>query len=310
MPDIVITEFMAQESVDFLSNSNDVVYDQNLFKDGARMMDLVRNARALIVRNNTQVRGELLAAATNLKVVGRLGVGLDNIDLDACRARDIAVLPATGANDASVAEYVIAGALMLRRGAYFSTSEVLAGKWPRNALIGRETEGATMGLVGFGNIARLVARRAEALGMSVIAYDPHLPKQHPAWAEHQTTQVTLDELLARADVLSLHVPLVEGTRNLINAEAIAKMKDTAVLINTARGGVVDDSAVAEALKARKLGGAMIDVFPQEPLPAVNPYHDTPNLILTPHIAGVTDESNERVSAVTVENVLRALDARA
>ncbi|MBU9200027.1 hydroxyacid dehydrogenase [Burkholderia multivorans] len=310
MQKIVISEFMDQEAVDFLAAQFDTIYDPSLVKDPARLMELVRDADALIVRNATQVRGELLDAGVNLKAIGRLGVGLDNIDCSACRARNIEVLPATGANDVSVAEYVIAGVLMLLRGSYFSTDAVRNGKWPRNALIGREAEGTTLGLVGFGNIARHVARRAVALGIRVIAFDPNMAPHHPAWSDHSVTSVSLADLLATADAISLHVPLVESTRNLIDAAAIETMKDGAVLINTARGGVIDDAAVAGALITGKLGGAMIDVFPQEPLPVENPYHGVPNLILTPHIAGVTNESNVRVSAVTAENVMRVLAARA
>jgi (S)-sulfolactate dehydrogenase len=306
MQKIVIPEFMDLEAVDFLAKDFDVVYDASLVEDMARLTELVRDADALIVRNATQVRGSLLAAALNLKAVGRLGVGLDNIDLPACEARGIKVLPATGANDVSVAEYVIAGALMLIRGSYFSTLAVQQGKWPRNQLIGREVEGTTLGLIGFGSIARHVARRAIALGMHVVAYDAFLTPHHPAWADHGVTPATLDDVLAKSDVLSLHVPLTDGTRALINADAIARMKQGAIVINTARGGVLDDVAVANALREGKLGGAMIDVFPVEPLPADNVYVDVPNLILTPHIAGVTQESNVRVSAVTAENVRRIL----
>jgi (S)-sulfolactate dehydrogenase len=306
MQNIVISEFMDQEAVDFLAKDFNVVYDPNLVKDTARLTEMVKDADALIVRNATQVRGELLAAGAKLKAVGRLGVGLDNIDLPACEARDIKVLPATGANDVSVAEYVIAGALMMLRGSYFYTLSVMQGKWPRNQLIGREVEGTTLGLVGFGNIARHVARRALALGMHVIAYDAYLTPHHPAWADHGVTPGTLDDVLSKSDVISLHVPLTDGTRHLINSEAIARMKPGAMVINTARGGVLDDVAVANALREGRLGGAMVDVFPVEPLPAENPYVDVPNLILTPHIAGVTNESNVRVSAVTAENVRRIL----
>jgi (S)-sulfolactate dehydrogenase len=309
MQKIVISEFMDQEAVDFLSAKFDTVYDPTLVKDLARLMELVRDADALIVRNATQVRGELLAAGLKLKAIGRLGVGLDNIDCDACRARNIEVLPATGANDVSVAEYVIAGVLMLLRGSYFATNAVRDGKWPRNSLIGREAEGTTLGLVGFGNIARHVARRAVALGIRVIAHDVNLAPHHPAWSDHSVTSVSLSELFTMADAISLHVPLVESTRNLVNGDAISAMKDGAILINTARGGIIDDAVVADALACGKLGGAMIDVFPQEPLQVDNPYRCVPNVILTPHIAGVTNESNVRVSAVTAENVMRVLAER-
>jgi (S)-sulfolactate dehydrogenase len=222
-------------------------------------------------------------------------------------------MPATGANDVSVAEYVIATAMMLLRGAYRSTPQVMDGRWPRNALInGREISGKTMGLIGFGAIARETARRAIALGVTVIGYDPFLEDDDPAWAAHGVMPVTLDTLMTTSDVVSLHVPLTEDTRGMIDVMALDLMKNDAVLINAARGGVVDEQALAAALKAGTLGGAALDVFEVEPLSANHGYAfvDCPNLLLTPHIAGVTAESNVRVSSVTAQNVLRVLDGKA
>jgi (S)-sulfolactate dehydrogenase len=260
------------------------------------------------VRNRTQVRGALLEAAPRLEVVGRLGVGLDNIDVAACEARGIAVYPATGANDLSVAEYVITAALMLLRRAWFATGRVAAGEWPRTELMGRELAGKRLGLVGYGAIARVTGRMARDLGMSVAAYDPLLPADHAAWA-HALRQ-PLTELLKDSDVVSLHVPLTDATRNMIDARAIATMRRGAILVNAARGGVVDEAALCEALRAGHLGGAALDVFAREPVDAASGalFAGVPNLILTPHVAGVTEESNVRVSAVTAEAVARHLGA--
>ena len=312
MADIVITEFMDEAAVATLAARYDTLYDAALVDRPADLLAAARACRALIVRNRTQVRGELLAACTQLEAVGRLGVGLDNIDVEACRARGIAVMPATGANDVSVAEYVITTAMMLLRGAYRSTPLVMDGRWPRNALInGREISGKTMGLIGFGAIARETARRAVALGVSVIGHDPFLPDDDPAWAAHGVRPVTLDTLMTTSDIVSLHVPLTEDTRGMIDVMALDLMKSDAVLINAARGGVVDEQALAAALKAGTLGGAALDVFEAEPLSADDGYAfvECPNLLLTPHIAGVTAESNVRVSSVTAQNVLRVLDAK-
>jgi (S)-sulfolactate dehydrogenase len=217
------------------------------------------------------------------------------------------VFPATGANDLSVAEYVIANAMLLLRGAYLSTADVAAGKWPRQRLIGRELAGRTMGLVGFGAIAREVAWRAQAMGMSIVAYDPLLEAGHPAW--QLARNVSLDGVLDLADVVSLHVPLTDKTRNMIGAAQLAAMRTGAVLINAARGGVVDEAALAEALKSGRLGGAALDVFETEPLTAEAgaKFAGIPNLVLTPHIAGVTDESNVRVSNVIADVVLAHLE---
>ncbi|MBN9599126.1 MAG: hydroxyacid dehydrogenase [Afipia sp.] len=306
MPDVVICEFMDEQAIREGLAGFDVLYDPALVDRSEDLKKAVAQARALIVRNRTQVRGALLESAAKLRAVGRLGVGLDNIDLAACEARGIAVLPASGANDLSVAEYVICTAMLLLRGAYGAASEVIAGKWPRNALIGREMAGKTMGLVGFGSIARLTAKLAAALGMTVIAFDPFA--KDDVFAAAQVRRMTLNDLLAAADVVSLHVPLTDDTRNMIDAAALGRMKPDAILINAARGGVVDEAAVAAALKDGKLGGAALDVFVEEPLGAAKGgvFAAGPNLVLTPHIAGVTTESNTRVSWVTVENVKRVL----
>jgi (S)-sulfolactate dehydrogenase len=222
----------------------------------------------------------------------------------------VAVFPATGANDVSVAEYVIGTAMTLLRGAYLSTQEVIAGAWPRNKLMGREIAGKSLGLVGYGAIAKETARRAAALGMRVSAFDPYVKPDDPAWDQPwgRVEPSSLEDLIIGSDVISLHVPLTPETRNLIGAEAIARMKRDAVLINAARGGVVDEEAVADALRDRRLGGAALDVFDEEPVTAERGalFAGCPNLVLTPHIAGVTVESNVRVSWVTVENVRRHL----
>ncbi|MGQ9369404.1 NAD(P)-dependent oxidoreductase [Azospirillum sp. ST 5-10] len=308
-PEVVISEFMDEAAVAGLAADHRVLYDPGLVDRPDELRRAVGAARALIVRNRTPVRAPLLDAAPHLVAVGRLGVGLDNIDVEACRARRVAVFPATGANDDSVAEYVIAGALVLLRGAYFATADVAAGRWPRERLIGREIAGCTLGLVGFGGIARATARRAAALGMAVQAYDPFVPADAPAWRELAVGRADLDTVLATSDVVSLHVPLAEGTRRLIDAAALARMRPDAVLVDAARGGVLDEAALAAALRAGRLGGALLDVFEREPLGPDNPFAGVPNLILTPHIAGVTAQSNRRVSAVTADAVRRALAAR-
>lgn len=307
MADIVITEFMDEEAIRTQLGDFDVLYDPKLIDDPARLHSALADARAIIVRNRTQVRGALLDAAPKLKVVGRLGVGLDNIDLDACKARGIAVHPATGANDIAVAEYVIAAALMLTRRAFMSSADVAAGKWPRNALIGGEIFGRRLGLVGYGAIARETAARARPLGMSIAAFDPYLPEASPHW--RGVTRQSLDELLAQSDIVSLHIPLTDETRRMIDGRAIDAMKRTAIIINAARGGVIDETALAVALREKRLGGAALDVFEEEPLGAAAgaKFAGLDNLILTPHIAGVTDESNVRVSRVTIEKVVEALE---
>jgi (S)-sulfolactate dehydrogenase len=305
--EIVISEFMEQAAVDDLSAGFEVLYDPTLFEREAALRAALAPARALIVRNRTQVRGAVLAAGARLEAVGRLGVGLDNIDLEACAARGIKVLPATGANDVSVAEYVLATTMILLRGAYVSSTEMLRGAWPRERLIGHEIAGKRLGLVGLGSIARVVAAKARALDMAVGAYDPYVRKGEPAWLGLRCCR-SLEELLAGADVVSVHVPLLPTTRGLIDAKALAAMKPGAVLINAARGGIVDEAALAEALAAGRLAGAALDVFAEEPLTAeaARRWAGVPNLLLTPHIAGRTVECDLRVSAVVAAGVRRAL----
>ena len=304
---IVITEFIDERALPALRAKHDVLYDAKLVDDAPRLLKEAASADAIIVRNRTQVRGGLLAVLKHCRVVGRLGVGLDNIDVPACEALGMKVIPATGANALSVAEYVISSAMLLLRGAYQSTPAVAAGQWPRNALSnGREIAGKTMGLIGFGSIGQLTARLAQGLGMRVIAFDAMMDADHPAFAASSVRAAGLDEVITTADVISLHVPLVDSTRNLFDARRIASMNKGAVLINTARGGIVEEVALAAALKSGALGGAAIDVFDKEPLPMSDHFKECPNLLLTPHIAGVSAESNERVSFLIVDKVLEAL----
>lgn len=310
MAEIVISEFMDENAVAELGASFDVLYDKTLVDRPGDLLAALPGCRALIVRNRTQVRGGLLEAAQGLRVVGRLGVGLDNIDCAGCRARGIAVVPATGANNVAVAEYVLTALLLLARGCHAGTGTVAAGEWPRERMVGGEICGKTLGLVGFGGIAREVAARARPCGMRIMAYDPYLPADAPDWERLGVEAAPLDALLSRADAVSLHVPLTADTRGLFDAARLAGMKPGAFLVNTSRGGIVDEAALADALASGHLGGAMADVFAQEPLPAGSPLATAPNCVLTPHIAGVTRESNVRVSSVVARKVAAVLRGEA
>ncbi|WP_296644514.1 hydroxyacid dehydrogenase [Roseinatronobacter sp.] len=305
MARVVISEFMDEPAIDWLRARHDVTNDPALVDDPAALRAACAKASALIVRNRTQVDAALMDAAPGLRAIGRLGVGLDNIDTATAKARGVAVFPATGGNVTSVAEYVITALLVLRRGAWLGSADVLSGAWPRQRMMGLEVEGASLGLVGFGAIAQATAARAQALGLLVAAYDPYLPANDHAW--HGIARFDdLDQLTAHADALSLHVPLTDATRGLFGADRLAMMKPGAVLINTARGHIVDEAALADALHSGHLGGAAMDVFASEPLGAGSPLEGAPNLIATPHIAGVTVESNTRISWITARNVDGAL----
>ncbi len=309
MAQIVITEFMDEAAVQSLRLEHDVVYEPDLFEDRDRLTAAVARAAALIVRNKTIVDAQLVASAPDLVVVGRLGVGLDNIDLDACAAAGVEVKPATGANAIAVAEYVIGSLLHLLRGVVTATSRLLDGEWPRQELTGREAAGRVLGLVGFGHIAREVATRATALGMEVVATDPYLPDGDPVW--RLVGRASLDEFLPRADAVSIHVPLNDETRSLFDAERLYQMKPGAILINTSRGGIVDEKALANALRSGTLGGAALDVFEEEPLsPAsIDTFRGIGPLVLTPHIAGITEEAGSKVGSVTADNVRRVFAER-
>jgi (S)-sulfolactate dehydrogenase len=313
---ILITEFMDDFAVEALAAKFEVNYQPEYVHRRTDLLAAVTDVDALIVRNLTQVDAGVIAAAPKLRVVGRLGVGLDNLDMEGLKARGVTVYPASGANAWSVAEYVIGTTMLLLRGAYQASSPTAAGKWQKVALSrGFETRGKTLGLIGFGEIGRLAAGLARALGMQVVAHDPMVKPDDPVWQQLGAEPLALDTLLPRADVVSLHVPLNPGTRDLINAARIAQMKKGAMLINTARGGIVDEAALAEALIAGHLGGAAIDVYATEPLPAGTPLSraveaGVRNLVLTPHIAGLTLEANTRVAGMIAERVTTFLESHA
>jgi (S)-sulfolactate dehydrogenase len=304
---VVVSEFLPEPHLERLRQSFEVVYDPDLYADRSRLLAEIGEAAAVLIRNRTRIDQELLDAAPGLRVVGRLGVGLDNIDLDGCVGAGVTVIPAVGANAVSVAEYVIGAMLVLVRGVYDMTPSMVAGEWPRQGhAFGHELSGKTLGLVGLGSIARQVAMRAVVFGMRIVAFDPFLPDGDTAWGT--VGKVNLETLLSTSNVVSLHIPLGEGTRNLIDAAALALMRPTAVLVNTSRGGIVDETALAAALRHGSIAGAALDVFATEPLgpkPAAT-FAGVPNLLLTPHLAGNTEEAVDRVASMIVAAVEEAL----
>jgi (S)-sulfolactate dehydrogenase len=303
---IVISEFMDPAAVAVLRASFDVAYDPTLGENRTALLNELPQAHALIVRNRTQVNSELLGCAPALKVVGRLGVGLDNIDQDLCHSRRIAVVPAIGANAMAVAEYVVSVSMLLLRKFLFATADVASGSWPRTQLSsGCESAGKTIAIVGFGSVGQAVGNLAQGVNMRVIAYDPQLDPAHPSWQSVERFD-DLDALFRVADIVTLHIPFTQANANLVDARRLALMKKTAVLINTARGGIVDESALVQALKTAMLAGAALDVFTAEPLAAGSVLADCPNLLLTPHIAGVTEESNVRVSSLIAQRIAQML----
>ena len=255
MTDIVITEFLEPTAVETLERRFKVHWDRELWNKRGELEKLVRDIPALIVRNRTKVDKALLELAPRLKVVGRLGVGLDNIDVAACEARGIEVCSARGANTTSVAEYAIAMAMvLLRKRAYLDTHRLVAGEWPREELgKGAELAGKCLGVVGLGSVGGTSARKAPRAGSGVVASDPSLPPEHENW--NLAEKVSLEALLGGSRRGSVHCPLNTETRGLIGAPSWPRCGAGAMLINSARGGIVDEAACAAALRGGRLGGA-------------------------------------------------------
>jgi D-3-phosphoglycerate dehydrogenase / 2-oxoglutarate reductase len=259
---------------------------------------------AVVVRSSTRITRESLVHADRLKVIGRAGVGVDNIDVEAATARGVAVLNAPSGNTISAAELAFALALACVRRIPAADRSMKAGEWDRKSFTGSELYGKTLGLVGAGRIGGEVARRARVFGMRVLAYDPYLAADRAEALEIELC--TLDDVLARADVLSLHVPLTESTDGLIDAAALARMKPGSCVVNAARGGVLDEAALADALHSGHIAAAGLDVFAEEPLPADHPLRRVPNAVLTPHLGAATEEAQHNVALEIAEAVRAAL----
>lgn len=301
MDRILVTEPIAEEGLVKLRAAAQVDFRTDL--DKAALLSVLPEYDALVVRSGTKVTADVLAAGTKLRVVGRAGTGVDNIDVDAATQRGIVVVNAPASNSVAVAELTIGFILALARHVPQAHGSLQSGKWERNKYMGFEVRGKTLGLVGLGRIGAEVARRARAMEMTVIAYDPVVSTGRAA--QIGVTLASLDDVLAQSDFVSLHVPLVDATRNLINAERLAQMKSSACIINAARGGIIDEAALANALERKQIAGAALDVFAKEP-PTDNPLIGHPNLIATPHLGASTLEAQALTGVDVAEGVLTAL----
>lgn len=306
---IVITEDLWWPLPHWLTGKYEVVYNRDLYLDVPQLTAVAKRAQALVIRNKTRVDEELLTALPHLTVVGRLGVGLDNIDLQVCQKHNVTVVAARGCNANSVAEYVIAGVFEYARFLRRCDAQVRSGAWNRNAAMGREVSGKTLGLVGVGDIGQRVATRARALGMHVLACDPLLLPSNMMVQDFDVVLTQLEEVCRLADYISVHVPLTPATHHLLSAREMKWMKDGVVLINTSRGGIVDESALLHSLQAYPKRAAILDVRETEPPTPDDPYRHLPNALLTPHIAGITHESSQRVAEFILGEVDRALSGR-
>ena len=306
---VLITELIWPEGLEELEAFGSVEYDPQLWRDSEALREKIRSADAVIVRNQTRVDATLLEHGASLKAIGRLGVGLDNIDLEAARDRAIPVVLARNANAVSVAEYVMAAILQCSRNLFAADEDVRAGNWDRRRFTGSEVYGKTLGLVGMGEIGQRVARQATAFSMRVLGYDPYVaPYDYPI-VETGVELVDLDALLESSDFVSLHVPLNPSTWHLFSWATLEKMKPGACLINAARGGVVDEADLARALEGGLLGGAVLDVLEEEPVSKTSPLLRQDRVVFTPHVAGLTEEAQVNTSVLVVKEVIKVLQGQ-
>jgi D-3-phosphoglycerate dehydrogenase / 2-oxoglutarate reductase len=302
---ILVAERIAREGIELLAAHHEV--DERLGLDPAGLRAAVPLYDALIVRSQVQVDAAVIAAGANLRVVARAGVGLDNIDVDAARAAGLIVLNAPDGNTIAAAEHTLALLLAVARRIPAADASVRAGEWQRARFAGVELRGKTLGIIGLGRIGLAVADRARAFGMRIVGQDPYVSAA--VCAERGIEAMELGPLLDRADVVTVHVPLTDETAGLLDAAAIRRLKPGTIVLNVARGGIVDEAALAEALRDGRLGGAGIDVYGHEP-PTDSPLLAAPNTVLTPHIAASTAEAQVAVGIEIAERVIAALESPA
>ncbi|AIF68541.1 2-hydroxyacid dehydrogenase [Palaeococcus pacificus DY20341] len=300
---VLIAAPLHEKAFDVLKNAGfEVVYEE--YPNEERLLELAKDVDAIIVRSKPKVTRKVIENAPNLKVIGRAGVGLDNIDLDAAKERGIEVVNSPGASSRSVAELALALMFNVARKIAFADRKMREGVWAKKQCMGFELEGKTLGIVGFGRIGYNIAKIAKAMGMSILLYDPY-PNEERA-KEVGGKFVELEELLKESDVVTLHVPLLDSTYHLINEERLKLMKPTAILINAARGPIIDTNALVKALKEGWIAGAGLDVFEEEPLPVGHELTKLDNVVLTPHIGASTVEAQMRAGVEVAEKVVKVL----
>ena len=286
---------MNEDSVNLLKKNFNVNYDKTMFESEEKIKKEIFNCEAIIVRNKTQLQKSILDNALNLKFVGRLGVGLDNIDKEYCKKKNIHVQTATGMNADSVAEYVIGSSLYLIKNIILFDNNTKKGLWPRSSFTSNELKDKIFGLIGFGAIGKKVCKLAQGFGAKVISYDPYINSNIEN--EFNLKFTTFDEVIKTSNIISIHVPLNKETKNLINSNVFNKMSKKPILINTSRGSIVNEKDLIDTYKNKNISGFALDVFGKEPLEDnfYKQIDDTFNCILTPHISGVTQESNKKIS---------------
>jgi D-3-phosphoglycerate dehydrogenase / 2-oxoglutarate reductase len=299
-PKVLISDALSSAAVQiFKDRGVDVDFQPNLGKDKDRLAAVINGFDGLAIRSATKVTGKILEQAKGLKVIGRAGIGVDNVDIPAATAKGIIVMNTPFGNSITTAEHAITLMLALARQIPQADASTQAGKWEKNRFMGVEITGKTLGIVGCGNIGSIVAERAHGLKMKVIAYDPYLSPERAI--DLGVEKVELDDLLRRADVITLHTPLTEKTANIIDAAALAKAKKGVRIVNCARGGLVDEAALRAALDSGHVAGAALDVFTVEPA-TENPLFGHPNVVCTPHLGASTTEAQENVALQIAEQM--------
>jgi D-3-phosphoglycerate dehydrogenase len=300
MPKVLVSDKLSKTAVQiFKDNGVEVDYLPDLGKDKEKLLEVIGQYDGLAIRSASKITQKIIAAATNLKVIGRAGIGVDNVDIPAATQKGIIVMNTPFGNSITTAEHAISLMLSLARQIPEADASTRASKWEKNRFMGVEVTSKVLGVIGCGNIGAIVADRAQGLKMKVIAFDPFLTAERAV--DLGVEKVELDNLLARADFITLHTPLTEQTRNIISAEALAKVKDGVRIINCARGGLIDEAALGAALKSGKVAGAALDVFLEEPA-VNNPLFDLPNVICTPHLGASTTEAQENVALQVAEQI--------
>ncbi len=307
---VLVSDALAESGLAPLYEAEDIEVDYRPGLSPEELLATIGDYDALLVRSATKVTEEVLDAGVKLRVIGRAGVGVDNIDIPAATQAGVIVVNAPTGNVVAAAEHTIAMLMALARNIPQAYQHVLAGDWKRSRYVGTEVRNKVLGVIGLGRIAQEVARRAQGLGMEVVAYDPYVTEEYAS--QRNVRLVDIETLLAQADFITLHVPLTEQTRNLLNAERLAMAKPGVRILNVARGGVVDEAALVEAIERGQVAGAALDVFAVEPLPADSPVRNNEKIILTPHLGGSTVEAQEKVAsdvAIQVVDVLHDRPAR-
>ena len=302
---VLVSDDLSSEAVQILKQAG-LSVDVKVGLKPDELEAIIGEYDGLAVRSATKVNAKLIDRAAKLKVIGRAGVGVDNVDLDAATRRGIVVMNTPGGSSTTVAELALAMILSLSRHVAAATASVKGGRWEKKKFQGHELAGKTLGVVGIGNIGSVLVDRALALKMRCIANDPFISAE--AAAKLGVTLVDRETLWKEADVISLHIPLTEQTRNLINAEVLAKLKKGAILVNCARGGIVDEKALADALASGHLGGAGLDVFEKEPVATDHPLFKFDNFVCTPHIGASTEEAQSAMATATAEQLAAYLKA--